>query len=76
MEDDTLNKLASKDPIFNVDFDLLIPPSTAPAAVVLPARPQRSTRNTVDWSHLLSDNEDKEEDPLDDDPDFVFAWGI
>jgi hypothetical protein len=73
MEDDTLDELASKDPVFGVDFDLLTPPATAPAA---PARPQRSTRNMVDWSHLLSDNEDEEEDPLNDDPDFAFAWDV
>jgi hypothetical protein len=70
MEDNTLDELASKDPVFSVDFDLNPPASTAPA------RPQRSTKKQ-DWSHLLSDDDDDEdEDPLNNDPDFAFAWDI
>jgi hypothetical protein len=70
MEDDILDELALKDPVFDVNLDLLTPPATAPA------RPQRSTRNTVDWSHLLSDSDNEEEDPLNNDPDFAFAWDM
>jgi hypothetical protein len=65
MNDNTLDELASD----RVDFHL--PPlSTAPA------RPQRATRKQ-DWLHLLSDDDNDEYgDPLNDDPDFAFAWDV
>jgi hypothetical protein len=52
MGDQTLNELASNDVVFSVNISH-IPPSTALART----RPQRSIKK-VDWSHLLSDDDD------------------
>jgi hypothetical protein len=68
MGDTTLDELASNDVVFTVDIDLILPSTSALA------RPQRSTRKLVDWSHLLSDSED--EDPLVGDPEFSFEWDL
>jgi hypothetical protein len=71
MEDTTLDELASNDVIQNVDINLVPPPTSAPA------RPQRSTRKQVDWSHLLSDkDDDDDDDSLVNDPEFSFEWDV
>lgn len=46
--------------VFTVDINQ-IPPSTAPAG----SRPQRSTRKQVDWSLLLSDDDNSGDDIVD-----------
>lgn len=73
MKDETLDKLASKDPVFDIDFAL---PKLAFTALATPGRPQRFTKKLINWSYLLSDNDNKEEDPLNNDPDFAFVWDI
>jgi hypothetical protein len=61
--DQTLDELASNDIVSAIDITQL-PPSTAPA------RPQRSTRKDVDWSHLLSDDDAGNGEDMADDEDF------
>ena len=62
MGDSTLDEL-SDDMVPDVDLNQM------PASTAL-ARPQRSTRTKVDWSHLLKESEDESGD--DDD----FDWDV
>jgi hypothetical protein len=69
IEDNILNELVLRDPIFDINIYLLIPLLTVPAA---PARSLQLTRNTINWSYLLSNSENKKKDLLNNNPDFAF----